>query len=288
MKDGEVEKRKGRKSERKWLIKKVERWKMTSFVSPKIAVMHRSMYVYTHSTSLSADSGYFSLNTAVLSDWAIAMVIRKMWSEQQAFERWSLLHTNTHTTTLFCLSHMLYYNHSALTPTHTLPCSTLSHKRRPHKPTVPSHTNTLTTPRTLSPNTQQIHTQQTFTLTKPPCGHPCTHPDTLILHHRNLPLSPRLMYMHPDFSLTHMHTHRYTPIDKWWCVVCCSRWTLRKLTSGSGRKKHLIKSRKDHTNMLHTKKIRQITLVCPAVHTCMGWAAVLAISDEENRPIKFF
>lgn len=140
MKDGEVEKRKGRKSERKWLIKKVERWKMTSFVSPKIAVMHRSMYVYTHSTSLSADSGYFSLNTAVLSDWAIAMVIRKMWSEQQAFERWSLLHTNTHTQLRFFVSHTCYTIIIVLSHQHT------------HYPVVLSHTNADRT------NQQYLHT----------------------------------------------------------------------------------------------------------------------------------
>lgn len=78
------------KSETKQRIKTARRWKRL------VKDFNNAHNTHIHTqTSLSANSSYFSPNTVVLTEWAITMVIRKMWSEQQGFERWSWLHANT-------------------------------------------------------------------------------------------------------------------------------------------------------------------------------------------------
>lgn len=90
-KDADKEKwKKKTKSDTKQRIKTARRWKRL------VKDFNNAHNTHIHTqTSLSANSSYFSPNTVVLTEWAITMVIRKMWSEQQGFERWSWLHANT-------------------------------------------------------------------------------------------------------------------------------------------------------------------------------------------------
>lgn len=188
------------------------------------------------------------------------MVIGKMWSEQQGFERWSWLHTHTHDyafclicTTIIVLSHQHTHTHNIL----------VCHTNRSHKTTVLLAQ--TTSHNSYNVNTQGHFVQKPFTLTKASAA---TYLDTSA---HLLTKTYRLVYS-IWLALTHIdkHTHEHTYSDKWWYGVGCSRWTLSKLTSGFRRINHLIKSRQDHTNKLHTKKMRQITVICSAVHT---WGA---------------
>lgn len=120
------------------------KWQWCTEASCTNTLTHTNTHSHTH-TRLSANSSYFSPNTAVLSDGAITMVIRKMWSEQRGFERLSRLRTSADVFSFY-------------TAACTISNSSLSNKHRPHKPKVlplrhyintPS-SHTVGTPRTLS------------------------------------------------------------------------------------------------------------------------------------------
>lgn len=74
-----------------------------------------------------------------------------------------------------------------------------------------------------------------------------------------LSVSPQSICTRTDW-VAHTHKHRHTgahkhaKLDNWWRAVYCSRWTLSKLTSGSGRINYSIKSHQDHTTWWMLKR----------------------------------
>lgn len=192
------------KSDTKQRIKTARRWKRL------VKDFNNAHNTHIHTqTSLSANSSYFSPNTVVLTEWAITMVIRKMWSEQQGFERWSWLHANTqkYMQLHFVSFTELHHNHS----THAQ--RTQSHADRSHR----DNTVLLPTPHSnahfhmhahilwefMSKPSPRTHTySDSCTHTHATCSHPCTPPD------RNI-----YQLAHSQYALAQTGSHTHTNTD---------------------------------------------------------------------------